>query len=153
MKNILKILLSLLPLTLFTSCKSQTPFQAELPLKDRALVYIYLPESLSMNEDYFYSIFDIYIDGKRVKSAIKSSEYRSFNIAPVETTFRIVRASIEHKNVTLQLKEGVTYYLKIEDNLESNNFDFYLQESKKAQDEITKKCKSSVDDSIYSEDN
>ena len=153
MKNILKILLSLLPLTLFTSCKSQTPFVVQLPIENKALVYIYFPESLSLNEDYFYSIFDIYINDKRVEHTIKSSEYRAFNIKPDTIHFRIKRASIEHKDITLELKEGETYYLKIEDNLDSNDFEFYLQESEKAKEEISKKCKSSVDESIYSEDN
>jgi len=153
MKNIFKILLSILSLTFLTSCKSRKPFIAKTPLEGKALVYIYFPESLSMSEDYTFSVFTLYIDSKRVQGVIKSREYLSFNLQPKETTFKIVRNDIEEEDVTLMLNQGDIYYLKIEDNLDQDRFDFYRVESEKAQNEITNKCRSHSHENIYFQEN
>ncbi len=138
MKNIIKIVILLLTLTLLTACTSRVPFHAKKPILDSALVYIYLPATLSNDDETSSDIYTIYINDKIVKGALESNEYRAFDMKVNSTTFSIVRGAIERKSITLDLKEGNIYYLKIENGLENNDFNLLLVNKIQGLKEISK---------------
>ena len=110
MKNIIKMVILLLLLIFLTACTSRVPFQAKKPISDSALVYIYLPITLSSDDDISSSIYNIYINNKIIDGALESNEYRAFDMKSNSTTFTIVRGAIERKSVTIDLKNETIYY-------------------------------------------
>ncbi len=62
----------------------------------------------------------------------------AFNVKPEQVEISVVRKQIEKKSITLDLKVGQTYYLKIADNLAGNNFDFLRMNKRDAYPELAK---------------
>lgn len=137
MKTI-KILLLSLTLLLLTACGNKIPFVKQNPLPDSALVYVYLPVNISNDESANESDYNIRFNGRNVMERISSNEYMVFNVKPEEVKISAVRKQIEEKSLTLDLKVGQTYYLKIADNLEGNNFDFVRMNKRDAYPELIK---------------
>ena len=118
------ILLFTLTLLLLTACGSKIPFAKQEALPDSSLVYVYLPSSISDDENSNESDYNIRFNGRRVMERISSNEYMAFNVKPELVEVSVVRKQIEEKSISLDLKVGQIYYLRIEDNLDGNNFDF-----------------------------
>ncbi len=132
------ILLLSLTLLLFTACGSKAPFVKQEPLADSALVYVYLPSSISDDESTNDSDYNIRFNGRQVMERISSGEYMAFNVKPERVEVSVVRKQIEEKSIVLDLKVGQTYYLKIEDNLDGNSFDFVRVNKRDAYPELMK---------------
>ncbi len=132
------ILLLSLILLLFTACGSKAPFVKQEPLADSALVYVYLPSNISDDENQNESDYNIRFNGRQVMERISSGEYMAFNVKPERVEVSVVRKQIEEKSIVLDLKVGQTYYLKIEDNLDGNNFDFVRMNKRDAYPELMK---------------
>ncbi len=96
---------------LMTNCQSLTlygqPFsRIEKMEKDKGLVYIYRP-FLIVGGGIFYDVKST--DGKVVVDLVNGS-YKPIFIKPGEITF--YAATIGSASITLDIKEGETYYLK-----------------------------------------
>ena len=137
MKKPIILLLSLV-LLLLTACGSKAPFVKQEPLANSALVYVYLPSSISDDENQNESDYNIRFNDRQVMERISSGEYMAFNVKPERVEVSIVRKQIEEKSITLDLKVGHTYYLKIEDNLAGNSFDFVRMNKRDAYPELMK---------------
>ncbi len=137
MKKLILLLLSLAML-IFSACGNKIPFTKQNPLPDSALVYVYLPSNVSSDDETFTSDYNIRFNGRQVTQRIASSEYMAFNVKPEKVEVSIVRKQIEKKSITLELKVGQIYYLKIEDNLAGNTFDFTRMNKKDAYPELMK---------------
>ena len=135
-----KLITLLLTTTLFifTACGSKIPFSKQEPLLDSALVYVYFPANISDDENSNESDYNILFNGRRVMERISSSEYMAFNVKPELVEVSVVRKQIEEKSISLDLKVGQIYYLKIEDNLAGNNFDFVRVNKRDAYPELMK---------------
>ena len=111
--TILKALLITLSTVLIIGCGTKTPFKAQEPIKDAALVYVYVSDVQSdidhAMEDAKYKI---QINDKNVKGWIKAGEYKVFDMKPATVLFTIIRREIESLDVKLNLEAGKTYYLK-----------------------------------------
>jgi len=125
-------------LLLLTACGSKAPFVKQEPLANSALVYVYLPSSISDDENQNESDYNIRFNDRQVMERISSGEYMAFNVKPERVEVSIVRKQIEEKSITLDLKVGHTYYLKIEDNLAGNSFDFVRMNKRDAYPELMK---------------
>ena len=97
-----------------------------------------MPINTGEDDSVSASIYNIKINGKSISSAIESNEYMAFDMKTAEITISIVRGAIESKSVTLNLKASKTYYLKIEDNLENNSFNFIEVDENQGLREISK---------------
>ena len=150
MKIITTILLSLL-LLILSACGSKIPFKKQEPLENSALVYIYLPSHVGTSDSDNSSDYNIRFNGRRVMERISSDEYMAFNVKPEKVTISVVRKQIEEKTITLDLKVGQIYYLKILDNLDGNNFDFVRVNKRVAYPELAKT--GLAGSSVESEDN
>ena len=137
MKKTTLLLLSLTML-IFSACGNKIPFTKQEPLPESALVYVYLPANISDDDATFISDYNIRFNGRQVMERISSSEYMAFNVKPESVEVSVVRKQIEVKSVTLDLKIGQIYYLKIEDNLDGNSFDFVRVNKRDAYPELMK---------------
>ena len=134
-----------------SACGSKIPFKKQEPLENSALVYIYLPSNLSTDDSDNTSDYNIRFNGRRVMERIASNEYMAFNVKPEKVTISVVRKQIEEKKISLDLKVGQIYYLKILDNLDGNNFDFVRVNKRDAYPELMKT--GLAGSSVESEDN
>ncbi len=136
--NKLTLLLLSLAILIFSACGAKTPFVKQEPLPKSALVYVYLPANVSDDDATFVSDYNIRFNGRLVMNRISSNEYMAFNVKPEQVEITVVRKQIEKKSITLDLKVGQTYYLKIADNLAGNNFDFLRMNKRDAYPELAK---------------
>lgn len=150
MKKLTIFFLSAL-LLMLSACGSKIPFKKQEPLADSALVYIYLPSNVGSEDSDNSSDYNIRFNGKRVMERISSDEYMVFNVKPEKVDISVVRKQIEEKIITLNLKAGQTYYLKIEDNLAGNNFNFLRVNKRVAYPELERT--GLAGSSVESEDN
>lgn len=137
MKKLTLLLLSL-TLLLLTACGNKIPFAKQEPLLDSALVYVYLPSHINSGESDYSSDYNIRFNGRQVMERISTNEYMAFNVKPEKVDVSVVRQQIEKKTIALDLKVGQTYYLKIEDNLAGNDFDFVRMNKRDAYPELMK---------------
>jgi len=137
MKKI-QILLISLGMLLLSACGSKIPFAKQDPLPNAALVYVYQPSNIGSEDNANTSDYNIRFNGRRVMERISSDEYMVFNVKPEHVEISAVRKQIEEKTITLDLKAGQTYYLKIIDNMDGDNFDFVRMNKRDAYPELTK---------------
>ena len=147
----LTILLLSTFLLLLTACGSKIPFKKQEPLANSALVYVYLPSNVNATDSDYSSDYNIRFNGRRVMERISSDEYMAFNVKPEKVDISVVRKQIEEKTVTLDLKVGQVYYLKIVDNMDGGNFDFVRMNKRDAYPELMKT--GLAGSSVESEDN
>ncbi|OHE05810.1 MAG: hypothetical protein A2513_10805 [Sulfurimonas sp. RIFOXYD12_FULL_33_39] len=137
MKKI-KILITAVSLLLMTGCGSKVPFKESAPVEDASIAYIYMPNYSELADGSSSQNFTIRINDKSVEGRIKSNEYMLFDLKPQKIKFSATRDSIEEKSVTLDLKVGETYYLRIRDNLQNGGFSFENISKEIAKEEIVK---------------
>ncbi|MDD3505699.1 MAG: hypothetical protein PHX65_04025, partial [Sulfurimonas sp.] len=123
MKKI-KILLSATALLLITGCANKVPFEESVPLENASVAYVYMPNYSELVEGSSNQNYSIRINDKMVEGRIKSNEYMVLDLKPQNIKFSAIRGAIEEKTVTLDLKAGETYYLRIRDNLQNGSFGF-----------------------------
>ena len=123
MKSI-KIVVMAVVLLLVTACGNKTPFSAQQPLENSALVYIYATSAMSSGESTSSKDFNIRINNKRYLQRIKSGEYIAFNLKPETMTISATRSQIEEQVLKLNLQSGQIYYLRIKDNIDGDKFEF-----------------------------
>lgn len=123
--NISKIVLITLSIVFVLGCGTKTPFKSQEPIKDAALVYVYISdihaETDHAMEDAKYKI---QINGKNVKGWIKAGEYKLFDMKPATMLFSITRREIESLDIKLNLEAGKTYYLKTQSGEFGGTFTF-----------------------------
>ncbi|MCX6052711.1 MAG: DUF2846 domain-containing protein [Campylobacterales bacterium] len=137
MKSI-KIVIMAIVLLLVTACGNKTPFSAQQPLENSALVYVYASSAMSSGEGTSSKDFNIRINNKRFLQRIKSGEYMAFNLKPEAMTLSATRSQIEEKVLKLNLQSGQIYYLRIKDNMDGDKFEFEQIANAIASKEITK---------------
>lgn len=137
MKKI-KILLTAAALLLITGCASKVPFQESAPIENASVAYIYMTNYSELVEGSSGKNFTIRINDKSVEGRIKSNEYMKLDLKPQKIKFTATRDSIEEKSVTLDLKAGDSYYLRIRDNLQNGAFSFEHISKDTAKNEIAK---------------
>jgi hypothetical protein len=136
--NKIKILLTVALALLISGCGSKMPFKAQEPLASASLVYIYAIESYGDVESNAYQNYTIRVNDKRVGERIRGGEYIALDLKPTQVKLSATRAQIEEKPLTLDLKAGETYYLKITGNLEKGAFSFKHVSKEIGAKEITK---------------
>lgn len=124
MKNGLFKLILVSMVLLFTACGSKVPFIEKEVSKENALVYIYVSKDIGDQEFTTDSSYKIRINEKSYKQQVKMGEYLPFEMKVNKTKFSIVRAALEEKVLSLNLKASQTYYLRVNTNLEDNEFSF-----------------------------
>lgn len=138
MKRI-KIILVAVVLLFIAGCANKIPFKASSPLENASLVYVYMPNYSELVENSSGSQnFRIRINDKSVEGRIKSNEYMAFNLKSQVIKFSATRANIEEKAVSLDLKAGGVYYLRIRDNLRDGGFSFESVSKETGEKEIVK---------------
>ncbi len=137
MKNI-KIIIVAAALLLLGACGNKTPYSAQKPVENAALVYVYADSAVSTGEGIRSAYFNIRINNKRYLQRIRSGEYMAFDLKPEAMSISATRAQIEEQVVNLDLKAGQIYYLKIRDNLDGGRFEFEQVNEEIAVKEIVK---------------
>ncbi len=121
--QIFKIFLITSLLLLTAGCMGKVPFVQKEPIPSASLVYIYQLNDVNDDDSIASSQYTIMINNKKVEYKIRSSEYMQFDLKPNSTTFSVVRGAIENKSITIDLKQGQIYYLRVKDGLDNNNFE------------------------------
>ena len=124
MKNIKNIVILMIISTLFIACGNRVPFKEKEPLKNAALVYVYVEGNVGTEEGDSDSDYSIRINNKIYLQRVVADEYVVFDLKPQAMTISATKKQIEEKVLNLNLKAGQIYYLKISDNLDGGNFDF-----------------------------
>ena len=136
--KILKTAVLSLALLFMTACGNKLHFKKQEPLANAALVYVYQIENVSSDESTNESYFNIRIDNKPVKQRIVAGEYMAFDLKPLNITISATKGQVEEKKLSVSLKSGKTYYFRIIDNLEGDQFSFEQVEPGTALKEISK---------------
>jgi len=112
--KILKITLLTLVLLLVTACGSKIPFKKQQPLENAALVYIYVPDSVTGGEDTQTYTYNILINNKKYDERVTEGEYLSLNLKPVAIEISATRGEVEEHKLKVTLESGHIYYFKIQ---------------------------------------
>ena len=137
MMKILKTLTLTLILLLITACGSRVPFKKQEPLENAALVYVYVPESVTAGEDTQTYDYSIRINNKRYLERITEGEYLAFNLKPLTIDLSATRAQVEEHKLSVTLQAGQIYYFKIQKQ-DDATFTFERVEPSIASKEIAK---------------
>jgi len=137
MMKTLKIMMLTLILLLVTACGSRVPFKKQEPLENAALVYVYVPESVTADEDTDTSTYSIRINNKRYMERITEGEYMAFNLKPITIDISATRAQVEEHKETITLQSGKIYYFRIQKQ-DDATFTFERVEPSVASKEIAK---------------
>ena len=135
--KILKTVTLTLVLLLITACGSRVPFKKQQPLENSALVYVYVPENVTADEDTDVYEYSIRINNKRHMERITEGEYMVFNLKPLTIDISATRAQIEEHKETIKLQAGQIYYFKIQKQ-DDATFTFERVEPSTASAEIAK---------------
>lgn len=111
MKNRFTIVTIILITLLLSGC-SKTPFKAQEPLANAALLYVYVGMDDGVNDSNRNPYYKVGLNGKNVKGGMLTNEYMAFNLKPETVEVSVTRAEIEKQTLTLHLKAGETRYLK-----------------------------------------
>ena len=125
MKNLIKLVISTLVLVLFASC-GKIAFKEVEPLKSTSLIYVYVVDSASSSETNANHCYKIAINGKNLEECAQIDEFLQYNgLLSEEIMMSATRADIEKQILKLDLKEGETYYMRINSFSDSfNKFEF-----------------------------
>ncbi len=137
MKKTVSILTLMMLSLLLTACADRTPFKEQTPLKDTALIYVYIPKTVSTGEESYNDPFSIKIDDKTVTLKLFQSEYVSYDIKPRKLIISAVRAAVEAQEITLELHSDERVYLRVI-NLDDGTFAFEKIQENRALKEIAK---------------
>ena len=134
--QIFKIILLTVILLVVTGCGTRVPFKEKEPLANAALVYIYVKENLASDDTLGTSKYKVRINNKQTEGRLQSNEYMSFNVKPQTIKFSATRTQVEEKIVTLDIKAGNIYYLRIIGNLDGGKFEMNKVSNSVGRDEI-----------------
>jgi len=148
--KILKTLILSLILLLVTACGNRVPFKKQEPLENAALVYVYVPATVSTGEDTQTYDYSIRINNKRYLERIEDGEYLAFNLKPLTIDISATRNQVVEHKLTVTLQSGKVYYFKI-DKQDDGGFSFEMVEPNVAVKEIAKT--GLAGSSVESEDN
>jgi hypothetical protein len=134
--NIVKTLLLIATLLLFSACGNKTAFKLQKPLEKAALVYVYVKVKVDSSEASNRGEYSLRINNKPVMQRIQADEHMVFNLKPETMTLSATKNQIQEIVLDLDLKAGETYYLKIIDSQDGSAFDFVKVKSSDAKVEI-----------------
>ncbi len=103
-------------------CGNKVAFKQQEPLSNAALVYLYVSPYSELIEGEYTSYYVIRINNKRLDERVYKNEYIALDVKPGRTTFSATRAEIEERSLTLDLKAGHIYYLRVTGDLEDGGF-------------------------------
>lgn len=112
--NKIKALLFIAIVLLVSGCTTKTPYKAQEPLKDAALLYVYSADVLTDDDSMQNGIFKLQINNKNVAGSMMSGEYKVFDMKPATILMTALRTNIEKQHIKLNMEAGKTYYLKME---------------------------------------
>ncbi|MBN2782382.1 MAG: hypothetical protein JXQ66_03995 [Campylobacterales bacterium] len=138
MKKRLSVLVLLAVSLFFSACGSKAPFQAEEPMADAALVYVYVVGGMSGGENASHGTYNIRINGKTYLERIETGEYLALNLKPNATLLSAVKSQIIEEHIKLNLKAGDVNYLRITDNVVGGEFAFEQVSANEAREEISR---------------
>ena len=118
-------------------CGDRVPFKKKEPLKDAALVYVYVPESVTSGEDTNTYEYSIRINNKRYMQRVTEGEYLAFDLKPVTIDISATRSQVEEHKLNVTLQSGKIYYFRILKQ-DDGSFTFDMVDTDKALKEIAK---------------
>jgi len=137
MRKVTLLLLSVI-LLLLTSCATKKPFVQQKVLEKSALLYIYVPNQISLESEPDRDIdYKIKIGNELIDGYIRDGEYMVFNIKPSIAVVTVIKNAILKHTVTLELQAQKNYYIKILKN-EDDEFQVLNIQEKEAFNEISK---------------
>jgi len=132
-----KILTLIFILSLIVACGNKVSFKKKEPLKDAALVYVYVPESITSGEGDDTYTYSIRINNKRYQKRITEGEYLAFDLKPLKVDISATRSQIEEHKLSIVLEAGHIYYFKIQKQ-DDSTFTFERVKADLALKEIVK---------------
>jgi len=113
MKKTLNLFILFITTVLIVGC-AKSPFKAQKPFSNSALVYVYVMPDVGINDTNRNAKYAVYLNDKSMEDEIEILEYMSLNVKPEILDIKVVRGNLEAKKMSLDLKSGKTYYLKIQ---------------------------------------
>ena len=112
-------------LLIFSACGNKVQFVEKEPLKDSALVYIYIPVHVSASDGTSSTDYAIRINNKPTLQRVEEGEFVSFNLKAEAMTISATKQEVMEKVLNMDLKAGQIYYLKIVDDMAAGDFEFF----------------------------
>jgi len=121
MKKVTALLLMVV-LLFIAGCGTRVPFKKQEPLKNAALVYVYVAPDGEFESDPQYKLR---INNRRVDGNVRKGEYMILNLKPSKNmSISATRGQIQEKDLKLDIQVGQTYYLKVQGGLDGGDFNF-----------------------------
>ena len=137
MKKITIITLTIISL-LISGCGSKVPYKSQEPLENASLVYIYVTATNNFTDTLATSIYQVRINGKKVKQKIAHNEYMALDLKTNEITISATRTQIEERSLKLKLENGKIYYLRVKTDMDDGGFEFEEVKGSVGMQEIVK---------------
>ena len=110
----LKIVVLASVLLLMVACGSKIPFKKQQPLENAALVYVYVPDTVTAGEDTQTYTYSLCINNKKYQDRITEGEHLSLNLKPITLDISAARGEVEEHKLRVSLEAGKIYYFKIQ---------------------------------------
>jgi len=110
----LKIVVLASVLLLMVACGSKIPFKKQQPLENAALVYVYVPDTITAGEDTQTYTYSLCINNKKYQDRITEGEHLSLNLKPITLDISAARGEVEEHKLRVSLEAGKIYYFKIQ---------------------------------------
>ena len=110
----LKIVVLASVLLLMVACGSKIPFKKQQPLENAALVYVYVPDTVTAGEDTQTYTYSLCINNKKYQDRITEGEHLSLNLKPITLDISATRSDVEEHKLRVSLEAGKIYYFKIQ---------------------------------------
>ena len=114
MKALKKIVVLASVLLMIVACGSKIPFKKQQPLENAALVYVYVPDTVTAGEDTQTYTYSLRINNKKYKQRITEGEYLTLNLKPITLDISATRSDVEEHKLRVSLEAGKIYYFKIQ---------------------------------------
>ena len=137
MKKLLQLTITIITAIFIIGCASKLPFKEQLPLKDSALVYVYVKQVVLSEDGSAIAKFKLMVDDKLIDIILDENEYTPIDLKPQKVDISATKDALITKKVTLDLSSGNVYYLRVTPT-EGSDFNFEAINTLVAQEEIKK---------------
>ncbi len=120
--KIIKNLLIIVAIVLLSSgCGAKKAFVEKEAIEDAALLYIFIADTMSDDEDMQDADFKLRINTLNVKGGLQAGEYKVFDMKPATILLTAIRTNVEEKHLKLKLEADKIYYVEVK----TNDFDSF----------------------------
>jgi hypothetical protein len=134
--KIIKILLTVVLVLLVSGCGSKKPFVEKQAIDHAALMYVYVADRISDDDQMQNSEFQLRINGQNVEGRVIGGEYKVFDMKPATILLSAVRTNVEEMHLKVKLEADKIYYIEIKESDFGDDFTFKEMSASEARKDL-----------------